>query len=195
MSYNCWLEFFFVHKSHLTDFPQAAAWAEAEPEPAEAYEHGLGFSFIRLRPRKAELYWWLSGWAEPAQHYMSVLHNGGKGEKVHLMISSPWYLSCSSWSYLQSHLRICAGFSVKNFNIKKLTSTDSSQSRVALMRTHPFWGIQSFLWNPVESFLAGSPTKIAIPGANYSGGIEPFRNWDRNGPGMDWNRIWQNAIK
>ena len=35
-------------------------------------------------------------------------------------------------------------------------------------------GIQ---WNPVESFLAGSPAKIAIPGTSYSGGIEPFWNW------------------
>ena len=52
-----------------------------------------------------------------------------------------------------------------------------------------------FLWNLVESFLAGSPAKIAILGTNYSGGIEPFRNWDRNGPRMVWNRIWQNAIK
>ena len=60
--------FFFVCESHLTDFPQAAAWAEAEPEPAEAYEHGLGFSFRRPRPRKAELYQRLSGQAEPAQH-------------------------------------------------------------------------------------------------------------------------------
>ena len=59
---------FFVRESHLTDFPQAAAWAEAEPEPAEAYEHGLGFSFGRPRPRKAELYRRLSGRAEPAQH-------------------------------------------------------------------------------------------------------------------------------
>ena len=50
-------------------------------------------------------------------------------------------------------------------------------------------------WNLVESFLAGSPAKIAIPGTSYSGGIEPFRNWDRNGPGMDRNRIWRNAIK
>ena len=56
-------------------------------------------------------------------------------------------------------------------------------------------GIQSFLRNPVESFLAGSPAKIAIPGTSYSGGIEPFRNWDQNGPGMDWNGIRQNAIK
>ena len=42
-------------------------------------------------------------------------------------------------------------------------------------------GIQSFLWNPAELFLAESPAKIAIPGTIYSGGIEPFRNWDRNG--------------
>ena len=62
------LIFFFVRESHLTDFPQAAAWAEAEPEPVEAYEHGLGFSFGRPRPQKAELYQWLSGRAEPAQH-------------------------------------------------------------------------------------------------------------------------------
>ena len=52
-------------ESHLTDFPQA----EAEPELAEAYEHGLGFSFGRPRPQKAELYRRLSGRAEPAQHY------------------------------------------------------------------------------------------------------------------------------
>ena len=62
------LIFFFVRESHLTDFPQAVAWAEAKPEPAEAYEHGLGFSFGRPRPQKAELYRRLSGQAEPAQH-------------------------------------------------------------------------------------------------------------------------------
>ena len=50
----------------------------------------------------------------------------------------------------------------------------------------PAW-IRSFLRNPVESFLAGSPAKIAIPGTSYSGGIEPFRNWDWNGPEMDQN--------
>ena len=64
-----WIIFFFVCESHLTDFPQAAAWAKAEPEPAEAYEHGLGFSFRRPRPRKAKLYRRLSGQAKPAQHY------------------------------------------------------------------------------------------------------------------------------
>ena len=63
------LIFFFVHESHLTDFPQAAAWAKAKPELAEAYEHGLGFSFGRPRLQKAELYRQLSGWAELAQHY------------------------------------------------------------------------------------------------------------------------------
>ena len=47
--------------------------------------------------------------------------------------------------------------------------------------------------NPAELFLAESPAKIAIPGTIYSGGIEPFRNWDQNGPGMDWNRIRWNA--
>ena len=54
-------------------------------------------------------------------------------------------------------------------------------------------GIRSFLWNPVELFLAESPAKIAILGTIYSGGIEPFRNWDWNGPGMDRNRIQWNA--
>ena len=49
-------------------------------------------------------------------------------------------------------------------------------------------------WNPVESFLAESPAKIAIPGTIYSGGIEPFWNCDRNGPGMDQNRIRWNAF-
>ena len=44
-------------------------------------------------------------------------------------------------------------------------------------------------WNPAELFLAGSPAKIAIPGTIYSGRIEPFRNWDWNGPGMDRNGI------
>ena len=39
--------------------------------------------------------------------------------------------------------------------------------------------------NPVESFLAGCPAKIAIPGTIYSSGIEPFQIWDQNGPGMD----------
>ena len=48
--------------------------------------------------------------------------------------------------------------------------------------------------NPVELFLAESPAKIAIPGTIYSGGIEPFCNWDRNGPRMDQNRIQQNAV-
>ena len=36
----------------------------------------------------------------------------------------------------------------------------------------------------MELFLAESPAKIAIPGTIYSGGIEPFWNWDQNGPGM-----------
>ena len=44
--------YFLVRESHLTDFPQAAAWAEAEPEPAQAYEHGLGFIYVTLS-RKA----------------------------------------------------------------------------------------------------------------------------------------------
>ena len=52
-------------------------------------------------------------------------------------------------------------------------------------------GIQ---WNPAELFLAESPAKIAIPGTIYSGGIEPFRNWHQNGPGMDWNGIRRNAF-
>ena len=56
-----------MRESHLTNFPQAAAWAEAEPEPAQAYERGLGFSFGKPRPRKAELYR-----AEPAQHYLYI---------------------------------------------------------------------------------------------------------------------------
>ena len=39
------------------------------------------------------------------------------------------------------------------------------------------------IWqNPVELFLAESPAKIAIPGTIYSGRIEPFQNWDWNGP-------------
>ena len=54
-------------------------------------------------------------------------------------------------------------------------------------------GVQSFLWGPVGLFLVGDPAKIAILGTIYSGGIEPFRNWDRNGPGMDQNRIQWNA--
>ena len=48
--------------------------------------------------------------------------------------------------------------------------------------------------NPAELFLAESPAKIAIPGTIYSGRIEPFRNWDRNGSGMDQNGIWWNAV-
>ena len=55
--------------------------------------------------------------------------------------------------------------------------------------------IWSFLWNPVESFLAESPAKIAIPGTIYSSRIEPFQNWDRNGPRMVQNGIRQNAKK
>ena len=57
-----------MRESHLTNFPQA------EPEPAQAYERGLGFSFGKPRPRKAELYRRLSGRAEPAQHYPSLAH-------------------------------------------------------------------------------------------------------------------------
>ena len=52
-------------------------------------------------------------------------------------------------------------------------------------------------WNPVipvELFLAESPAKIAIPGTIYSSRIEPFWNWHWNGPGMDQNGIWQNAV-
>ena len=55
----------------------------------------------------------------------------------------------------------------------------------------PLWFLQEsshscgILWNPVESFLAGCPAKIAIPGTIYSSGIEPFQIWDQNGPGMD----------
>ena len=49
-------------------------------------------------------------------------------------------------------------------------------------------------WNPVELFLAESPAKIAIPGTIYSSRIEPFRNWHRNGPGMDRNGIRWNAV-
>ena len=54
--------------------------------------------------------------------------------------------------------------------------------------------IWSFLWNPVELFLAEPPAKITIPGTIYSGGIEPFRNWDQNGPGMNQNGIQRNAF-
>ena len=57
--------------------------------------------------------------------------------------------------------------------------------------------IQSFLWNPADSgriILAEPPAKITIPGTIYSSGIEPFQNWDRNGPGMDQNGIRQNAF-
>ena len=58
--------FLFVRKSHLTDFPQAAAWAEAEPEPAKAYEHGLGFRFGKPRLRKLSF---TDGFqAEPSWH-------------------------------------------------------------------------------------------------------------------------------
>ena len=49
-------------------------------------------------------------------------------------------------------------------------------------------------WNLVELFLAESPAKIAIPGTIYSSGIEPFQNWHWNGPGMDQNGIWWNAV-
>ena len=35
------------------------------------------------------------------------------------------------------------------------------------------------LWIPAELFLAEPPAKITIPGTIYSGGIEPFWNWDR----------------
>ena len=48
--------------------------------------------------------------------------------------------------------------------------------------------------NPVELFLAEPPAKITIPGTIYSGRIEPFRDWDWNGPGMDQNRIQRNAF-
>ena len=48
--------------------------------------------------------------------------------------------------------------------------------------------------NPVKLFLAEPPAKITIPETIYSGRIEPFQNWDWNGPGMDQNGIWQNAF-
>jgi hypothetical protein len=48
--------------------------------------------------------------------------------------------------------------------------------------------------NLVELFLAEPPAKITIPGTIYSSGMEPFRNWDWNGPRMDQNGIWQNAF-
>ena len=53
---------------------------------------------------------------------------------------------------------------------------------------------------PVESggiqqnYFWQSPAKIAILGTIYSGGIEPFWNWDWNGPGMDRNGIQWNAV-
>ena len=37
-----------MRESHLTNFPQA----EAKPEPAQAYEHGLGFSFLEGQGRE-----------------------------------------------------------------------------------------------------------------------------------------------
>ena len=55
-------------------------------------------------------------------------------------------------------------------------------------------------WNPVVPVESGgiifgrAPAKITILGTIYSSGIEPFRNWDWNGPGMDQNGIWQNAF-
>ena len=46
------------------------AWAKAEPKLAQAYQLGSGFSFAKLRPRKAKPSPWLSGQAEPAHHYI-----------------------------------------------------------------------------------------------------------------------------
>ena len=60
-----------------------------------------------------------------------------------------------------------------------------------LLESGHFCGIQ---WNLVELFLAEPPAKITILGTIYSSGIEPFRNWDQNGPGMDQNRNQQNAF-
>ena len=39
------------------------------------------------------------------------------------------------------------------------------------------------IWRNLEELnLAEGPAKFTIPGMTYSGWIEPFRNWDRNGP-------------
>ena len=46
-------------------------------------------------------------------------------------------------------------------------------------------GFRSFLRIPVDSGgikFGGGPCQISIPGTPYSGGIELFRNLDRNGP-------------
>ena len=75
-----------------------------------------------------------------------------------------------------------------------------SRRRIQEVFIMPLWFLLEsshscgILWNPVELFLAESPAKIAIPGTIYSSGIEPFWNWHRNGPGMDWNGIWRNAV-
>src|SRR5271155_6025775 len=50
------------------------------------------------------------------------------------------------------------------------------------------------LWNPQELNLAGTSAKFSIPGSPNSGGMESFRNWNRNGPGIDRNGIRRNGI-
>ena len=103
--------FFLVCESHLTDFPQAAAWAEAEPEPAEAYEHGLGFS---LEGRGREKLSFTDGFqAEPSQHNTkwSIITFGTSGynsrangivERSHFDIWQALFKACdgdqSKWS-------------------------------------------------------------------------------------------------
>ena len=59
-------------------------------------------------------------------------------------------------------------------------------------------------WNPVipvEWNLAEGLAKFAIPGPINSGGIEPFRFWDRNGPRnwpernpAEWNKYYVISI-
>ena len=61
---------------------------------------------------------------------------------------------------------------------------DSCQNPVIPVESSRIW------WN----YFWQSPAKIAIPGTIYSSGIEPFCNWDWNGPGMDWNRLQWNAV-
>src|ERR1700678_2140125 len=47
---------------------------------------------------------------------------------------------------------------------------------------------------PQELNLAETSAKFSIPESPNSGGMESFRNWNRNGPRIDWNRIRRNGI-
>src|ERR1700678_2034204 len=51
-----------------------------------------------------------------------------------------------------------------------------------------------FRRNPQELNLAGTSAKFSIRESPNSGGMESFRNWNWNGPGIDRNGIWRSGI-